>query len=48
MKQIVAELVQTALAGLPELAEAAADLAIESTVERSIGGPLFPLSGERG
>ena len=35
MKHIVAELVQTALAGLPELAEAAADLAIETTVERT-------------
>ena len=35
MKQIVAELVQTALSALPELAEAAADLAIESTVERT-------------
>jgi len=35
MKHIVAELVQTALSGLPELAEAAADLAIESTVERT-------------
>ena len=35
MKHIVAELVQTALAGLPELAEAAADIAIETTVERT-------------
>ena len=35
MKRIVAELVANALAGLPELAEAAGDLAIESTVERT-------------
>jgi arginyl-tRNA synthetase len=35
MKHIVAELLQTALSGLPELSEAAADLAIEGTVERT-------------
>ncbi|NND47278.1 MAG: arginine--tRNA ligase [Woeseiaceae bacterium] len=35
MKHIVAQLVADALAGLPELAEAAADLSIESTVERT-------------
>jgi arginyl-tRNA synthetase len=35
MKRIVAELVAKALAGLPELADAAGDLAIESTVERT-------------
>jgi arginyl-tRNA synthetase len=35
MKHIVAELVSSALDGLPELAEAAANLAIESTVERT-------------
>jgi len=35
MKHIVAELVSNALANLPELAEAAADLSIESTVERT-------------
>src|SRR5210317_1439442 len=35
MKHIVAELVSNALANLPELAEAAADLAIEGTVERT-------------
>jgi arginyl-tRNA synthetase len=35
MKHIVAQLVKNALAGLPELAEAAADLSIESTVERT-------------
>jgi len=35
MKQIVAELVQTALAHTPELAEAVADLSIESTIERT-------------
>ena len=35
MKHIVAELLQTALADLPELAEAAADLTIENTVERT-------------
>jgi arginyl-tRNA synthetase len=35
MKRIVAELVATALAGLPDLADAAGDLAIESTVERT-------------
>ena len=35
MKHIVAQLVTEALAGLPELAEAAADLSIESTVERT-------------
>ena len=35
MKHIVAELVHSALAALPELAEAAGDLAIESTVERT-------------
>ena len=35
MKHIVAELVKTALSGLPELSEAAADLAIEGTVERT-------------
>ena len=35
MKHIVATLVQDALAELPELAEAAGDLAIESTVERT-------------
>ena len=35
MKRIVAELLANALAGLPELADAAGDLAIESTVERT-------------
>jgi len=35
MKHIVAELVSNALADLPELAEIASDLAIESTVERT-------------
>jgi arginyl-tRNA synthetase len=35
MKRIVAELVANALASLPELEEAAGDLAIESTVERT-------------
>jgi arginyl-tRNA synthetase len=35
MKHIVAELVSHALTGLPELAEAAGDLVIESTVERT-------------
>ncbi|MDH3614935.1 MAG: arginine--tRNA ligase [Gammaproteobacteria bacterium] len=35
MKHIVAQLVKNALAGLPELAEAAADLSIEGTVERT-------------
>jgi len=35
MKGIVAHLVSNALASLPELAEAAGDLAIESTVERT-------------
>jgi len=35
MKHIVAQLVTDALAGLPELAEAAADLSIESTIERT-------------
>src|SRR6056300_517767 len=35
MKHIVAELVSNALANLPELAEAAADLSIETTVERT-------------
>ena len=35
MKHIVAQLVTNALAGLPELAEAAADLSIEGTVERT-------------
>ncbi len=35
MKHIVAQLVADALAGLPELAEAVADLSIESTVERT-------------
>ena len=35
MKHIVADLVHSALAKLPELAEAAGDLAIESTVERT-------------
>jgi arginyl-tRNA synthetase len=35
MKQIVAQLVSKALSGLPELADAAADLSIESTVERT-------------
>ena len=35
MKHIVAELLQTALQGLPELAEAAADLTIAGTVERT-------------
>lgn len=35
MKHIVAELVSSALDGLPELAAAAGDLAIESTVERT-------------
>jgi len=35
MKHIVAELLQTALEGLPELAEAAADLSIAGTVERT-------------
>ena len=35
MKHIVAELVSSALANLPELAEVASDLAIESTVERT-------------
>jgi len=35
MKQIVAQLVSNAIASLPELADAAADLSIESTVERT-------------
>ena len=35
MKHIVAELLQTALEGLPKLAEAATDLAIADTVERT-------------
>ena len=35
MKQIVAQLVSDAIATLPELADAAADLSIESTVERT-------------
>ncbi len=35
MKHIVAQLVENALAALPELAEAAADLSIEDTVERT-------------
>jgi arginyl-tRNA synthetase len=35
MKQIVAQLVSNALAGLPELADAVAELSIESTVERT-------------
>jgi arginyl-tRNA synthetase len=35
MKSLVAKLVQDALAALPELAEAAADLALETTVERT-------------
>jgi len=35
MKQIVAQLVSNALSGLPELADAVADLSIESTVERT-------------
>jgi len=35
MKQIVAQLVSNALSELPELADAAADLSIESTVERT-------------
>ena len=35
MKQIVAEILTQALKSLPELAEAAADLAIESTIERT-------------
>ncbi|MGB5576842.1 MAG: arginine--tRNA ligase, partial [Woeseiaceae bacterium] len=35
MKHIVAQLVTDALANLPELADAAADLSIESTVERT-------------
>ena len=35
MKHIVAELVSSALDGLPELAEAVGDLVIESTVERT-------------
>ena len=35
MKRIVAELVANALAGLPELAEAAGDLAVDSTIERT-------------
>ena len=35
MKHIVAQLVENALARLPELARAAADLSIESTVERT-------------
>jgi arginyl-tRNA synthetase len=35
MKRIVAELVANALAGLPELAEAAGDLAVDTTVERT-------------
>jgi len=35
MKHIVAELIHTALSGLPELSEAAADLAIAGTVERT-------------
>ena len=35
MKSIVAKLVQDALATLPELADAAADLALETTVERT-------------
>ena len=35
MKYIVAELIQNALSSLPELSATAADLAIESTVERT-------------
>jgi len=35
MKHIVAKLVENALAGLPDLTEAASDLSIESTVERT-------------
>jgi len=35
MKSIVAQLIQDALAGLPALADAVADLAIEGTVERT-------------
>ena len=35
MKHIVAQLVTDSLAGLPELAEAAADLSIEGTIERT-------------
>ena len=35
MKHIVAELIHTALSGLPELSEAAADLEIAGTVERT-------------
>ena len=35
MKRIVAELLANALAGLPELADAAGDLSIDSTVERT-------------
>ncbi|MBT8103530.1 MAG: arginine--tRNA ligase [Gammaproteobacteria bacterium] len=35
MKHIVTQLVENALAGLPELAEAASDLSIEDTVERT-------------
>ena len=35
MKSIVANLVASALAGLPELAEAAGDLALDTTVERT-------------
>ena len=35
MKQLVAKLVNAALASLPELKEAAADLSLESTVERT-------------
>ena len=35
MKQVVAQLVTKALSSLPELAEAVADLSIESTVERT-------------
>jgi arginyl-tRNA synthetase len=35
MKRIVAELLSSALAALPELAEAAADLAIDGTIERT-------------
>ena len=35
MKHLVAELVANALAGLPELSDAAGDLAIDSTIERT-------------
>ena len=35
MKSIVAQLLENALAALPELAEARGDLAIENTIERT-------------